>query len=33
MISPPYAEAPLSTSRFALITEELPRGWRSLAGR
>jgi alkylation response protein AidB-like acyl-CoA dehydrogenase len=31
-IPPPYGEAPASTECYALVTEELARGWMSLAG-
>ena len=31
-IPPPYGEAPVSTECYALVTEELARGWMSLAG-
>jgi alkylation response protein AidB-like acyl-CoA dehydrogenase len=31
-IPAPYGEAPVSTPCFALVTEELARGWMSLAG-
>ncbi|HLZ38458.1 MAG TPA: acyl-CoA dehydrogenase family protein [Mycobacteriales bacterium] len=31
-IPPPYADAAVSTACFALVTEELARGWMSLAG-
>jgi alkylation response protein AidB-like acyl-CoA dehydrogenase len=31
-IPAPYGEAPVSTSCYAMVTEELARGWMSLAG-
>src|SRR5512142_1453785 len=31
-VAPPYADAAVSTACFALVTEELARGWMSLAG-
>jgi len=31
-IPPPYGEAPVSTPCYAMVTEELARGWMSLAG-
>ena len=31
-IPPPYGDAPVSTPCYALVTEELARGWMSLAG-
>jgi alkylation response protein AidB-like acyl-CoA dehydrogenase len=31
-VPPPYADARVSTACFALVTEELARGWMSLAG-
>lgn len=32
MVPEPYGDAPVSTACFALVTEELSRGWMSLAG-
>ena len=32
VVPPPYGEVQVSTAAFALVTEELARGWMSLAG-
>ena len=32
MVPEPYGDAPVSTACFALVTEELSRGWMSLSG-
>jgi alkylation response protein AidB-like acyl-CoA dehydrogenase len=32
VVPPPYGEVQVSTACFALVTEELARGWMSLAG-